>query len=232
MDYLLNKDNKIDIDFFRRETFLVAEKLLGKILVTNINGDIAAGKIVEVEPYIASWDKASHSYPNKVTGRTRIQFTPGGVLYVYLIYGIHYQLCIVTEAEGVGDVVLIRALEPVYGLEIMRKRRGEAVQTVNLANGPGKLCTALGIDKSFYAASLLSDKVWLVRSSDIPRSKIMCAPRIGIDYAGTFAQKPWRMYIKDNKFVSALSDEAIDFMQACSSFEPGEDEIPEQHKMF
>lgn len=210
--------NKLPLSFYQRDTFEVARELLGKYLVSNINNKVVAGKIVEIEPYLGTWDKASHSYPYKKTPRTEIQFANGGVAYVYFVYGMYYQFCIVTETEDIPNVILIRALEPVYNLETMQQRRGKNVKEINLTNGPGKLCIALGIDKNLYGESLVGNKLWLADNENVKDNDIICSSRVGIDYAGEFAKLPWRFYIKNNKYVSKQAKDAVYWKEACLTF--------------
>ncbi len=215
-NYLIK--NKLPLSFYQRDTFEVARELLGKYLVSNINNQLVAGKIVEVEPYLGTWDRASHSYPFKKTPRTEVQFANGGVAYVYFVYGMYYQFCIVTETEGIPNVILIRALEPVYNVDVMQQRRGENVKEINLTNGPGKLCISLGIDKNLYGESLVGNKLWLADNKDVKKDDIVCSSRIGIDYAGEFAKLPWRFYIKNNKFVSKQAEDSVSWKEARLSF--------------
>ncbi len=219
-DYLTKQENKVPLSFYEQETFTVTRSLLGKILVSNVEDKLVAGRIVEVEPYIGAWDKASHAYPNKITPRTKIQFDKGGVLYIYFVYGMHYQLCVVAEQEGVASAILIRAVEPVFGLDAIRRRRGEKVKDIDLTNGPGKLCKAFGITKDLNGQSLIGDKVWIVKGEDVPDESVLCSPRVGIDYAQEFAKKPWRMYIKDNAYVSKIKTKGISYKKAQKTFTP------------
>lgn len=174
-----------------RPTLKVAKELLGKLLVRIYKGKRLAGKIVETEAYIGPEDKASHAYLGKRTPRNRAEFLVGGHIYIYLVYGMYWQLNISTETEGKPTCVLIRALEPIKGI-------------AQATNGPGKLCRALRLNGSFYSEDLChSKRVWLEEGEKIKEDQIICAPRIGIDYAGPYWSKiPWRFYIKDNKFVS------------------------------
>ena len=128
----------------------------------------------------------------------------GGTAYIFFVYGMYYQFNVVTSTEEVPHAVLIRALEPVEGIEIMRKRR-HGQPDHNLANGPGKLCIALGIDRRFDRADLLGNIVWIEEGKTIPRSRIASGPRIGIDYAEEWVKKPWRFWIKNNPHVSRKS---------------------------
>jgi len=178
-------------EFFTRPTLEVAQKLLGKTLVRIWRGKRLAGKIVETEAYIGPKDKASHAYLGKKTPRNKAEFMVGGHVYIYLVYGMYWQLNVSTETKGKPTCVLIRALEPLEGI-------GEPT------NGPGKLCRALKLNKSFYGEDLCcSSRIWLEEGPEIPKTKIARSPRVGIDYAGPYWSKiPWRFYIKDNKFVS------------------------------
>jgi DNA-3-methyladenine glycosylase len=125
----------------------------------------------------------------------------GGTAYVFFVYGMYYQFNVVTNAAETPHAILIRAVEPVEGIELIRKRR-RGQSDHNLTNGPGKLCIALGIDRTLDAADLLGDRVWIEEYKDIPRSRIAAGPRIGIDYAEEWKDKPWRFWVKDNPFVS------------------------------
>lgn len=177
--------------FFFAPTLKVAQNLLGKTLVRVYRGKRMAGKIVETEAYIGPQDKASHAYLGKRTKRNRAEFLVGGHIYIYLVYGMYWQLNISTEAKGQPTCVLIRALEPVGGI------KGQT-------NGPGKLCRALHLRKSFYAVDLCQSKrIWFEEGEETPKRQIIKGSRIGIDYAGPYWSKiPWRFYIKENSFVS------------------------------
>ena len=143
---------KLRRDFYQRNTLTVARELLGKYLVHNSQEGTTIGKIVETEAYIGPHDPASHAYKGRRTKRTEVQFGPGGYAYIYQIYGKNFCFCIVTQKVGMPEVVLIRALEPIAGLELMAKRRGFSNLTdyKELTNGPSKLCQAMGINKSLY----------------------------------------------------------------------------------
>lgn len=168
-----------------RPTLVVAKDLLGKYLVRKIGRKKLVGKIVETEAYIGPEDKASHAYKGKRTKRNEVEYLEGGRIYIYLVYGMHWQLNIITAKKGKPECVLIRALEHPK------------------ATGPGKLCEWLKLDKSFYGEDLTKSKrIWLENGEKIKKSQIVAAKRIGIDYAGSWAKKPWRFYIKNNPFVS------------------------------
>ncbi len=179
----------------------IARSLLGKVLFTKIDRLVTAGRIVETEAY--SWkERGCHAYKGK-TARNAVMYNEGGVAYVYLCYGIHHLFNIVTNYEGIADAVLIRALEPVVGIEIMKERRGKISNEFQLTSGPGKLSEALGIDRNLNGKSLFQSEVWLEDDgASLPNNKIITSKRIGIDYAGEDALLPWRFTIKDNVWIS------------------------------
>jgi DNA-3-methyladenine glycosylase len=180
----------------------VARELLGKLLVVSAhNGKRVSGRIVEVEAYRGPQDRAAHSYGGRRTKRTETMYGIGGTAYVFFVYGMYYQFNVVTNAADAPHAVLIRALEPVEGIELMRKRR-HGQSDHNLTNGPGKLCIAMGIDRKLDATDLLGNRVWLEDAEHIPRSQIASGPRIGIDYAEEWIDKPWRFWLKNNPYVS------------------------------
>jgi DNA-3-methyladenine glycosylase len=193
---------KISESFYQKSNVIqVATQLLGKQLFTKIGGRVSGGIIVETEAY--SWkERGCHAYDNRKTKRNEVMFLAGGYAYVYLCYGIHNLFNVVTNQDGVADAVLIRALEPTTGLEIMQKRT--AVKSLRrITSGPGKLSKALGIDRSLNGKYLLDDEVWLEDNGvKIRKDKIVASARIGIDYAGEDAKLPWRFHVKDNPWVS------------------------------
>ena len=198
-----NMTVKLPREFYTRtDTLQIARELLGKTLaVLTESGERVAGKIVETEAYLGAIDKAAHSYKNRRTARNEITFAEGGKVYVFFIYGMYFQLNLVTNKENEPHVVLIRAVEPTENIEIMRERRGK-MKDKNLTSGPGKLCIAFGIDKTLNGADLIGDKIWLEEGAEINEEEITASKRIGIDYAEEFAEKPWRFYLKGNEFIS------------------------------
>jgi len=189
-------------DFYLNNTFDVAKNLLGSLLYTKIDNEIVSGKIVELEIYLGVIDKASHAYGGRRTKRTEAQFLLGGIAYIFLVYGIHSQFCVVTAEENVPHAILIRALEPKENIEIMKKRRGTD-DIFNLTSGPGKLCKALSITRDQNGIDLTGDTIWIEPSGTIvPENSIIHAKRVGIDYAEEYKDKLWRLYIKDNPHVS------------------------------
>ncbi|MCD6528622.1 DNA-3-methyladenine glycosylase [bacterium] len=190
--------NRLKRKFFTRSTLEVAKDLLGKYLVRKIGKRKLVGKIVETEAYIGPKDKASHSYKGKITERNKAEYLIGGCVYIYLVYGMYWQLNITTSKEGKPECVLIRAIEPIKGL-------GKIIKKSEIpTNGPGKLCKWLKLDKSFYAEDLTKSKrLWIEEGEKIKEDQIVRARRIGIDYAGLYwSRRKWRFYIKDNPFVS------------------------------
>jgi DNA-3-methyladenine glycosylase len=189
--------------YTRRNTLLIARELLGKRLVVPArDGARVSGIIVETEAYQGPLDKAAHSYGNRRTNRTETMFGIGGVAYVYFIYGMYHQFNVVTSTEAIPHAVLIRALEPDDGVDWMRARRPTRDDR-NLTNGPGKLCQALGIDRSYNGADLTGERVWIEEGwGKVTANKIASGARIGIDYAEEYVAKPWRFWIKNNTYVS------------------------------
>ena len=195
--------SKLPREFYTRSNVVtVARDLLGKLLVVpSSSGRRVSGIIVETEAYRGPHDRAAHSYGGRRTKRTETMYGIGGTAYVFFVYGMYNQFNVVTNVKDAPHAVLIRALEPVEGIELMRKRR-HGQPDHNLTNGPGKLCIALGIDRKLDAADLLGNKVWIEEYETVSRARIASGPRIGIDYAEDWIDKPWRFWIKDNSFVS------------------------------
>jgi DNA-3-methyladenine glycosylase len=197
-------DAKLPRDFYTRpNVLLVARDLLGRLLVVPApDGRRISGIIVETEAYRGPEDRASHAYGGRRTNRTQTMYAIGGTAYVYFVYGMYYQFNVVTNVEDVPHAVLIRALEPVENVDVMRRRR-RGRPDASLTSGPGKLCLALGIDRSLDRADLLGTRIWLEEGRGrIPRSAIAAGPRIGIDYAREWTDKPWRFWIRKSPFVS------------------------------
>ncbi len=197
------KFKKLSRSFYTREVLTVAEKLLGKILVKNENGIFLSGRIVEVEAYDGAVDEAAHTYIGK-TKRNEIMFKEGGYFYVYFTYGAHFCCNVVTGQEGHGTAVLIRALEPVDGIDVMIKNRfGRNLisdkEKYNLTNGPGKVCRAFSINKNHYGIDLTGDRIYILDQPGLSRANIVNSLRIGIKKS---VHLPWRFYIKDNPYVS------------------------------
>jgi len=192
---------KLDLSFYQHpEVTRVAKALLGKVLFTQVGGQTTSGMIVEVEAY-SHIEKGCHAYGNKVTGRNKVMFLEGGHCYVYLCYGIHHLFNVVTSKAGVGDAVLIRALEPGQGLDVMMERIG-ATSPRRITSGPGKLTRAMGIDRGLNGTLLSGPDVWIGDGIKVGKGAILADARIGIDYAGKDAKLPWRFSIKGNEWVS------------------------------
>ena len=188
--------------FFRQDTVTLAQKLLGHLLVHRTPEGVTAGMIVETEAYVGAIDKACHAYKNR-SERTEIMYHDGGYAYVYLIYGMHCCFNVVTGPPGEGNAVLIRALEPVFGIDLMGRRR-KTKSLYNLCSGPGKVCQALGITRKEYGLDLCdaNSPLYLRFFRSIPKSKIASSPRINVAYAEEAKDWPWRFFIKGNPFVS------------------------------
>jgi len=188
--------------YLGEDTLQIARDLPGKLLVVpTSSGERVSGMIVETEAYLGALDKAAHSYGNRRTKRTETMFAVGGTVYIFFIYGMYYQFNVVVGAVDTPHAVLIRAVEPIENIETMRARRGKMPDR-NLTSGPGKLCIALGIDKSYNNADLNGGKVWLEDYKTFSVAEITSGKRIGIDYAEEFAEKPWRFWVKNNLYVS------------------------------
>jgi len=188
--------------YLRKDTLRIARDLLGKLIVVpNDQGTRVSGMIVETEAYLGVIDRAAHSYGGRRTPRNEAMYGVAGHVYVFFVYGMYYQFNVVCGEIDTPHAILIRAVEPVDGVEIMRERRGE-MKDHNLASGPGKLCIALGINKGFNGEDLMCERVWLEDHRSFTKAQITCGPRIGIDYAGEDAEKPWRFWVKDHGFVS------------------------------
>ena len=194
---------KLPVSFYlRNDVVKIAKELLGKILVTNWNGEYTSGRIVETEAYAGETDKASHASKGR-TARTEVMFNNGGTAYVYLCYGIHQMFNIVTNKEGHADAVLIRGIEPIKGIDIMLKRTGKKKLDETLTRGPGNVGKAFGFHTSQCGISLTSDELFIADDGfKITKSMIGTSPRIGVDYAGEHAEWHYRFFIKGNAYVS------------------------------
>ncbi len=191
---------KLPRDFYLRDGLEAAEMLLGKILVHDSPDGLTAGRIVELEAYMGENDKGCHAYGGRRTARTEIMYAEGGHAYVYLIYGMYCCMNIIVNRESVPHCIFLRALEPVSGLELMKRRRGTD-KLRNLCSGPGKLCIAMGIDKSLYGEDLCGNRLWLEDDGFTP--EILRGRRININYAEEAADFDWRFAVKGCKWLSA-----------------------------
>jgi DNA-3-methyladenine glycosylase len=184
--------NKLDRSFYSRETLTVARQLIGMHLVHRCARGLQIGRIVETEAYKGPSDLAAHSARGRRTARTEVMFGPAGHAYVYLIYGFWHCLNFVTADHGVPHAVLIRALEPVSGID-------------NTTHGPGLLCRALHIDKTLNGADLEGPHLWVEKPANYRKPRITRATRIGVEYAGAWAKKPWRFFDQDSPYVSTVT---------------------------
>jgi DNA-3-methyladenine glycosylase len=201
---------KLSREFYNRSSIEVAKDLLGKYLFHRVDNIELIGKIVEVEAYMGPIDKAAHSYNNKRTKRTEVMFGPPGYAYVFFIYGMYSCMNVVTEGIGIPQAVLIRALEPISGLEKMAAlrynkdlRACSKIELLGLTNGPGKLCKALNIVKINSGEDLCGDSLYICEDLEAKAFDIITTPRINIDYAEEAIAFPWRFYIKENKYISS-----------------------------
>jgi len=186
-------------EFYAREVLDVARACIGKILVHRAPEGLLAGRIVESEAYRGPEDLAAHSSGGRRTARTEAMFGPAGHIYIYLLYGLHWALNLVAAEEGQPHAVLVRALEPLAGMDLMSQRRRVPPERVELTNGPGKVCQALGLDGRVYGADLCAGPLYLI---DGPAGRIGRSARINVDYAGAWAERPWRFYERGNRYVS------------------------------
>jgi len=201
---------KLSRDFYNRDTITVSQDLLGKYLVHKVNGEELVGMIVEVEAYKGPLDKAAHSYNNRRTERNEVMYGEAGFAYVFIIYGMYNCMNVVTEEKEKPEAILVRALEPIKGINAMAQYRyGKSFEDLNkreqknLTNGPGKLCKAMMITKSLNGDDLLGDSLYITEGNK-EHIEIVTSKRIGIDYAEEAIHYPWRFYIKENKFVSKI----------------------------
>jgi len=200
---------KLKIDFYQgRDVVKIAKELLGKILVTKWNGIETSGRIVEVEAYNGVVDKASHAAGGRRTNRNEVMYGEGGVSYVYLCYGIHHLFNVVTNRPETPHAILIRALEPIKGIDVMLERTGKKKLDYTLTKGPGNVSKALGISFKLHSGiSLLSKELFIAEDDfKVNRKDIVASPRIGVDYAGEDAKLPYRFFIKGNPFVSGKKE--------------------------
>lgn len=189
--------DKLGKDFYLQQTKQAAIGLLGKILVYNSSLGRVSGKIVETEAYLGSRDEASHSYSGR-TLRNKAMFEEGGILYIYKSYGIHHCLNIVTEDEGVGSAVLIRAIEPIEGIQIMQNNR-ELTDIMKLCKGPGNLCKAFGLTLDNNFETIINDEIYILNNKEIPQIAVKSTKRVGISRSKELLL---RFYIKKSKFIS------------------------------
>lgn len=194
--------NKIPLLYYQQDDVVaLSRSLIGKYLFTCMEPEniVTGGMIIETEAYCGSEDKASHAYKNRRTKRTETMFSAGGTAYVYLCYGLHHLFNIVTNKKGIPHAILIRAIQPEVGIDVMLKRRNKQKLVPELCSGPGALCQALGINRVHDGIALNSASIWLEdKGVIIAQEHIQVTPRIGIDYAGDDVLKPWRFVLNAN----------------------------------
>ncbi|TDW51773.1 DNA-3-methyladenine glycosylase [Flavobacterium sp. 270] len=192
--------------YLNQDVLFLAKDLLGKVLYTEVKGEITAGIIVETEAYFGVIDKASHAYGDRRTNRTEVMYSQGGVSYVYLCYGIHSMFNVVTSVENEPHAILIRAVEPLIGKETIERRRNMPITKPAISSGPGSAAKALGIGLSFNKKDLDGEEIWIedegIRYNPEDIAEV---PRVGIAYAEEHALLPWRFFVKGNKYVSKPS---------------------------
>ncbi len=195
---------KIPLSFYQRKDVIkIAKELLGKIVVTHLDGKVTSGRIVETEAYVAFIDRASHSYGGKRTARNEHMYSAGGTAYIYICYGMHQMLNVVTNEKEIPDAVLIRAIEPLEGIDFMLHRTGKVKADKTLTRGPGNVGKALGIYKHHSGLFLLDEQIYLCEDgTKIPEEKIGVSKRIGVESAAEDALLPYRFYVKGNRYVS------------------------------
>ena len=189
--------------YHRNNVVTIARELLGKLLVTEFNGELTAGRIVETEAYNGVADKASHAYGGRRTKRTETMYGKGGTAYVYLCYGIHHLFNVVTNATDIPHAILVRGIEPVSGIPVMLRRMGKEKLDYTIGRGPGNVSKALGISVTHTSLSLLDRDIYIADDGvKIKPSQVIASPRIGVDYAAEDALLPYRFFVKDNPYVS------------------------------
>lgn len=195
---------KLPIQFYeRKDVLLIAKELIGKIIVTNFEGTITSGRIIETEAYVGLTDRASHSFGGKRTTRNEHMYSVAGTVYVYICYGMHHLFNVVTNETNLPDAVLIRAVEPITGIDTMLKRTGKPKLDNTLTKGPGNAAKALGISKTHSGKKLDNDEIYIADDGfKIAETTIGISRRIGVEGSGDAALLPYRFYVKENVFVS------------------------------
>ncbi len=201
------KAKKLNSDFYLRKNVLqITRELIGKFLVTKFDNMLTSGMIIEAEAYNGAIDKASHAYNNRRTKRNEVMYGQGGAAYVYLCYGIHHLFNVVTNLNGIPHAILIRAVIPKDGINIILERRGQDKITKKTADGPGTLSTALGIKTMHSGISLSENLIWIEdRGVKFNKKDIVTSPRVGVDYAGEDALLPYRYRLKEEIISDLLA---------------------------
>jgi DNA-3-methyladenine glycosylase len=197
---------KLPIQFYKRtDVVLIAKELIGKIIVTRFDGITTSGRIVETEAYIGHTDRASHAFAGKRTARNEHMYAAAGTAYVYICYGMHHLFNVVTNKKDIPDAVLIRAVEPLTGTDIMLTRTGKLKLDNSLTKGPGNAAKALGISRSHSGIHLLKDEIYIADDGFVMEENLIgISRRIGIERTGDAVEKPYRFYVKGNRFVSGF----------------------------
>jgi len=204
--------------FYLQPTLRVARALLGKVLVHDAPEGRTAGRIVEVEAYRGPRDQAAHSAGGRRTARNETMWGPPGHAYVYFIYGMHHCVNVVTQARGVPEAVLIRALDPVDGIDLMRaRRRLQEAPAWRLCRGPGALCQAMGLTRAQDGADLVGSRLRILDAPPVPPPRVARTARIGVDYAGADALRPWRFVVRESAAVSGRRSPRPDAAQPRST---------------
>lgn len=191
--------SRLPLSFYARDCLDVAPECIGKLVVHDSPEGLVAGRIVECEAYRGPEDQAAHSAGGRRTARTEAMFGPPGRAYMFMLYGTSWALNLVTGQEGEPQAVLLRAIEPLIGVDLMAKRRGIAAARKEIGNGPGKLCHALGLGREHYGADLVNGRLFLAEGR---AGEVGASARINIDYAGDWIDKPWRYYERNCRHVS------------------------------
>jgi DNA-3-methyladenine glycosylase len=202
--YVAKEIKKLGLSFYQRgDVAQIAQDLLGKILVTRLDGGYTSGRIVETEAYVGVTDRASHAYGGRRTARTEVMYGRAGTAYIYLCYGVHHLFNVVTGSPGVPHAILIRALEPIQGIQTMMKRTAKQRSDFSLTKGPGNLSKALGLATQYSGMSLLGRTTYIVDDGLRPADfQVAATTRIGVDYAGADAKRPLRFILQGSKYLS------------------------------
>lgn len=204
--------HKLEPEFYtRRDVVAVALDLLGKVLCSSVDGSLTKAVIIETEAYAGIDDRASHAYGRRATKRTEPMFRDGGIAYVYLCYGIHHLFNVVTSIRDDPQAVLIRAGTPLVGIDEMLARRGKDNVDKSLLAGPGSLARALGINTELSGTSLSGDRIWIEdHGTRVAEDRITVGPRVGVDYAGDDAARPYRFVIDENTLEREMAPSRVD----------------------
>ena len=190
--------------FYLQDTVAVARSLIGCVLWRRIGLEVMAGRIVETEAYLGANDSASHARRGLRSERNASMYLAGGHAYVYFTYGMHWCMNVVTQEADIAEAVLLRGLEPVRGIESIRKRRPKAKRDLDLTNGPGKICMALDIDRKLDGERLDGERLYITeRDIEVGEEDLVVTPRIGVENSGQAAGWPLRFFLRNNRHVSA-----------------------------